>query len=141
MDALAHHGIKGQKWYNRRYQNQDGSLTPEGRKRYGSGKQFVKRGTSKNGTSTKVSKTSNQKSYKDMTDAELRNAINRLQLEKQYRDLTPAQISVGKRFMNSVMKDVVAPAAKNVGKAYLEKQLRTSLGLSTSDNKEDKKKK
>ena len=32
---LAHHGIKGQKWGIRRYQNEDGSLTPEGRERYG----------------------------------------------------------------------------------------------------------
>lgn len=32
-DFLAHHGIKGQKWGVRRYQNADGSLTDEGRKR------------------------------------------------------------------------------------------------------------
>lgn len=34
---LAHHGVKGQKWGVRRYQNQDGSLTDEGRRRYGYG--------------------------------------------------------------------------------------------------------
>lgn len=31
---IAHHGIKGMRWGVRRYQNADGSLTPEGRKRY-----------------------------------------------------------------------------------------------------------
>lgn len=31
---LYHHGIKGQKWGVRRYQNPDGSLTAEGQKRY-----------------------------------------------------------------------------------------------------------
>lgn len=31
---LYHHGIKNQKWGIRRFQNEDGSLTPEGRKRY-----------------------------------------------------------------------------------------------------------
>lgn len=43
---LAHHGIKGQKWGERRYQYKDGSLTPEGRKRYGflgSTKAYIKR--------------------------------------------------------------------------------------------------
>lgn len=34
-DFLMHHGIKGQKWGIRRYQNPDGTLTAEGRKRYG----------------------------------------------------------------------------------------------------------
>lgn len=32
---IAHHGIKGQKWGVRRYQNPDGSLTSEGYKHYG----------------------------------------------------------------------------------------------------------
>lgn len=34
-DYLCHHGIKGQKWGVRRFQNKDGSLTPEGIVRYG----------------------------------------------------------------------------------------------------------
>lgn len=33
-DYLIHHGIKGQKWGIRRYQNPDGTLTPAGRERY-----------------------------------------------------------------------------------------------------------
>lgn len=32
--VLEHHGIKGQKWGVRRYQNADGSLTPKGEARY-----------------------------------------------------------------------------------------------------------
>lgn len=34
MEELYHHGIKGQKWGVRRYQYADGTLTPDGKKRY-----------------------------------------------------------------------------------------------------------
>lgn len=33
-NSLYHHGIKGQKWGKRRFQNKDGSLTPAGKQRY-----------------------------------------------------------------------------------------------------------
>jgi len=34
---LIHYGVKGQKWNERRYQNEDGTLTPEGKVHYGVG--------------------------------------------------------------------------------------------------------
>ena len=37
-DFLMHYGVKGQKWGERRYRNEDGSLTAEGREHYGIGK-------------------------------------------------------------------------------------------------------
>lgn len=39
---IEHHGIMGQKWGIRRYQNKDGSLTPEGKARYGNVENFNK---------------------------------------------------------------------------------------------------
>lgn len=36
--VLMHHGIKGQKWGVRRFENENGTLTAEGKKRYGDGK-------------------------------------------------------------------------------------------------------
>lgn len=47
-DELQHHGVKGQKWGVRRYQNEDGSLTAEGRDKYSQqgweARQMYKRG-------------------------------------------------------------------------------------------------
>lgn len=38
---LAHHGVKGQRWGVRRYQNKDGSLTVQGRDHYNVGKKRI----------------------------------------------------------------------------------------------------
>lgn len=40
---LAHYGVEGQKWGERRYQNKDGSLTEEGRRHWGIGPARTKR--------------------------------------------------------------------------------------------------
>lgn len=42
--SMAHHGVKGQKWGVRKYQNMDGSLTEAGRKHYGYGAAKKKHG-------------------------------------------------------------------------------------------------
>ena len=39
---LTHHGIKGQKWGVRRFQNKDGSLTNKGKSRYSKGKEIAR---------------------------------------------------------------------------------------------------
>jgi len=60
--SLYHHGIKGQKWGVRRFQNLDRSLTPAGKERYGRGNSEndsgKKKGVSINSdTAKKVAKT------------------------------------------------------------------------------------
>lgn len=143
MEAkLVHSGIKGMKWGVRRYQNSDGSLTPEGRKRYGSGpsrKGFFTKKTSKTSSAAK-SKSSTQKSYKTMSDEELSRTVKRLQLEQKYRELNPQKKSLGKRFISSVANDVIIPAAKSAGRAYVEKEIKRALGVKDNDKDKDKKK-
>ena len=116
---LYHWGIKGMKWGIRRFQNKDGSLTPEGKKRYDSGD------GSSGGGKTKTSKTK-AKSTKDMTDDELRTRINRLQLEKnaldlekQISSLSPQKVAKGQGFVQKVGKEVIAPALLNAGRTQL----------------------
>lgn len=80
-EELYHWGIKGQKWGVRRYQNPDGTLTAAGKKRYGDNE-----GT-EGGDKPAYAPKAPKKSAGDYSDEELRAQINRMQMEKQYRDL------------------------------------------------------
>ena len=68
---LYHHGIKGQRWGIRRYQNDDGTLTDEGKKRYGLEKDVTVSGIKvKNPDYSKIKEGFNSKLYnKDRKEA------------------------------------------------------------------------
>lgn len=122
---LYHHGIKGMRWGIRRFQNRDGSLTPQGkRRRRENDAEEAKKNES---TKTAESTSSKPKSVKDMTDAELTAGIARLKLEKEYRDryneLNPQTVEKGKSFAKTMLDDAVKPAFVDAGKEFLKDAL------------------
>ncbi len=92
---LCHHGVKGQRWGVIRSRLQKGHASS------GAGS-----GSSQNGSAQASG--SHRKSVKDMSDEELRTAINRLHMEKQYREyLNGAQkkkLFNGKEFTVNILK-------------------------------------
>lgn len=82
QDELWHWGIKGMKWGVRRYQNKDGTLTAAGKKHYGDGDADA------GDEAAEYAPKAPKKKVGDYSDEELRAQINRMQMEKQYRDLS-----------------------------------------------------
>ena len=106
--TLTHHGIKGMKWGIRRTAAQLGH------------KVFKKKQKPKKEDDEKKSpKPARKKTMREMTDDELRAAIKRAELERDYARLRPQTSSKGKRFINAIWNDMVYPAAKDAGKSIL----------------------
>lgn len=200
---LYHEGVLGMKWGIRRYQNKDGSLTPAGKKRYGTKSNFekvqrakkaaekanspeakrrakanarteeevnkylekagkkkvdtneakkpeveakVNEASKKTAPESKKSdtKTATKKSVKDMTDEEIKAAIDRMDLEAKYRKSlndsmaatqTKKEVSKGKKFV----KDIFESAGKNIGQQVVVYAMGTAVNKTLGKLFEDPK--
>ena len=129
MSDLRHHGIKGQKWGVRRFQNADGSLTAEGKKRYSvsdyqqaidktktAGK-IVNEAKTLNNTVKKLNDPAAErrirKSAAEMSDIELQKRVQRLNMEDNYTRmmLHRENLNRGRTFVDKAL-DVSAIAVQ-----------------------------
>lgn len=90
-NELYHYGVLGMKWGVRR--SRPSSSSKSGKRR----KQSVYEHED-------YTQTHSKKSVKSMSDAELRRRLNRLQMEKQYKDLNTGSVNKGKKYINSFIK-------------------------------------
>ena len=120
-DFLMHYGISGQKWGLRRYQNEDRTLTEEGKARYNkSSKDDVKEARAEKKALKKAEKEAKKaekeakkpesatwkaKDAKFLSDEELNRRNSRLQRERQYIDMTtPGWKKGAKRTAGDLLK-------------------------------------
>lgn len=113
-NELMHYGVLGMRWGVRR---SDAQLAKGG----GSSK---KKKT--DGAHDDYKKAHNKQSVKTMSDAELKARNNRLQMEKQYRDLTK-KTGRGKKFVNTFVS--VAGTTTAVAGAYQTYKAFANKGL------------
>lgn len=93
-DELYHHGVKGQKWGIRRYQNHDGSLIKSGKKHSAKVSNFFSKYKEKTAAKKFAKKASNAPTSKEiskMSDDELRRRLNRINMEESYKNALARQ--------------------------------------------------
>ena len=161
-NELYHHGIKGQKWGIRRFQNKDGSLTKAGLKRYSDsassaasavgkaiakgGKKVAEKISEKHAQRKEEKRIENlmSKPIRKLTEEERIERMDRkmkekelLALEKNVSDLKSGAMSKGRKFIEDMVTKVAIPSVLDAGQkqltSFLNKKLGDALGLGDKD--------
>ena len=103
-DVLAHFGVKGMKWGVRKATTR-GSTPPS--KRSPKNESDKKGGSSSEGSSRSGKEKRQSLDMHSMSDAELRNAINRIKMQKEYAQLTappPKEKSRSRQLVENIVR-------------------------------------
>lgn len=114
-EFLAHYGIPGMKWGRRRNRSggSSSSSTPASEHHVPSA-DYLHAKTY--GTQAKTHGTAT------LSNKQMQDVITRMNLEKQYTQLNPSQVSAGKKLSNSLLK-----TAGQVGQDMVREQVKTGL--------------
>lgn len=134
-DYLCHYGVLGMKW-GRRKQRPKSSTISSRRAEKKAEKQRIKEARKE------LNKPKKKTRVKDLSDQELQSKINRLQMEKRYRDLKKDEVSAGRKLLG----DILMTSGKTVGVQVVNYVAGKAINKAFDDNvvklhKEDDKKK
>ncbi len=124
-NSLVHYGILGMKWGVRRTPAQLARARGE-------------RSSSSSSNSKSQTSSSTKKRTRDMSDDELKTRINRLELEKKYKDLSRETVSRGRSFATRVVERIGENTLVNLGTQaanhVLGNLINKMAGVSSSDS-------
>ena len=124
---LIHHGIEGQKWGVRKYQNEDGSLTSAGRARYGEGtREGLRNATLAGGL---IGRAIYKKNH-DMSGLSKRNQAVSARAQKQQKPIVKEKkVSNKPSNKSTVSAENRARRNKKIGEAVASSIISTSFGV------------
>jgi hypothetical protein len=109
-DTLYHYGVLGMHWGHRKG-NSSRSSQPGGPPKHKVSEDHI------------VSRALKAKHVSEMSNADLKAFTTRLQLEKQYKDLTKQEVSGGRK----VITEILGNAAKETAKTYVTKYMNKAV--------------
>lgn len=132
-DALAHHGILGQKWGVRRYQNYDGSLTAAGKKRYGTVDEFNSKASSKNHEATPKQYVDLVKDLTGWNEQQLRGVVTKCVM----KPFEHSRIYANKKIMGNVsaMEKQATKFTRDFEQAFVKQIIKTRAKKSGDTSK------
>ena len=110
IQQLYHYGIPGQKWGLRRFQREDGSRTPAGKKRDN------RHGKSEDHMKTQSAK---KKGPDGLSNEDLKKTNERLRLEQEYKKLTADQITKSESWVKSSLQNAGQQALTDFSKGIM----------------------
>ena len=132
---LEQHGVKGMKWGVRKRRSASADKQKPKPKPSTTAKESrqVQRTSDRSRGAGKANSLAQRPQNRRMSDAELRNRLNRLQMEKQYRELTTSP--KGKSFVKEVLQDTGKQVAQQVVKTAANVALEMAITSLAKDAK------
>lgn len=116
-DSLEHSGVKGMKWGVRKPEKPNPLFDKNGKR---------KQNVDANGKPLPFTKANGKSKQKLMTDAQLKKAISRMEMEKRYSELSKPAVNPGKKYVVGLLGTIGTMAVTTIGKHLLTKALQST---------------